>query len=133
MLVHRINGTVTLETFKRNREFDRVWKVWDGVDPLYCAKRFLAGEPELPPQEFGPGAEEALLRLLGHDAALPTKMQKTERKAERANQPSSKARAILAKTGFDSKAYYAACVAEGIDKRIAASVLCIERKKAKGG
>jgi hypothetical protein len=131
VLVHRMYGPVTLETFRRSREFDQEWKVVDYIDPIYCARRLLAGEPNLPPQTFGIGAEEALLRLMGHDVQTPTKVEKTERKAERANQPSSKARAILRETGFDAKSYYARCVAEGIDKKLAASVLCIERKKAK--
>lgn len=130
-LLHQQEGPFKIENFLLTRDFLASWKPFEKAVEV-VAKAWLYHPLGIALR----GTDEALAAIqdLAHGREVgSTKVEKIEKQAARAEQPSSKAREILRK--FDltdkkqSKPFYDACEAAGIDRKLAASVLCIERKK----
>jgi hypothetical protein len=132
-LLHFREGPFKVETFQLSREFERTWIPQPEIEVQYLARRWWSAP--LAPLHGSEEALAAIQALAGGQDVESRKAKKTERQQERSETPSAKARAILKK--FDatdkkqSSAFYDACEAEGIDRKLAASVLCIERKRYK--
>lgn len=117
------------------RVYDVVWKPQPAYDAKTVAQRWLKHPLGLKPY----GQEEAIriLECIATDQDWTNrKVAKVEKQIKRAGTSSARAREILKTLDWadpqHSKKFYLAVEGEGIDRKTAASVLCIERKKVRG-
>lgn len=117
------------------RTYDVTWTPQPAYDAKSVAQRWLKHPLGLKPY----GDEEALrvLDCIARDQDWTNrKVEKVERQIKRASTASARSREILKTLNWAdknlAKKFYAAIEAEGIDRKTAASVLCIEKKKVRG-
>ncbi len=130
-LIHSLGGPFVIENFTATREFMAGWMDCDKT-PKDVATSWLHNPCGIATR----ASDAALAAIIAISKGKPVesaKLVETDKQIARSGKPSSVAREILKRHDLTqktcAKAFYDECEAAGIDRKLAASVLCIERKK----